>query len=55
MVVTGLTRDLPITSNASAWYFANAAFMVASVLALAVWGFVTSIAGRRLWKQDLFG
>jgi serine/threonine-protein kinase len=55
MVVAGLARDLPITANASAWYFANAAFIVASVLALAVWGFCTSIAGRRLWKQDLFG
>jgi hypothetical protein len=54
-LVEGLTRDIPITMNASAWYFGNAAFMVASVLGLALWGFFTSIAGRKLWKQDLFG
>jgi serine/threonine-protein kinase len=55
ILVGGLARDLPITANASAWYFSNAAFMLASVLALALWGYFTSIAGRRLWKQDLFG
>ena len=41
------------TTSTSAWYFGYDVLMLASVLALAAWGFHTSIAGRRLWKQDL--
>jgi predicted Ser/Thr protein kinase len=41
------------TTFTSAWYFGNDVVLLASVLALAAWGFHTSIAGRRLWKQDL--
>jgi serine/threonine-protein kinase len=41
------------TTSTSAWYFGNDVLLLASVLALAAWGFHTSIAGRRLWKQDL--
>ena len=42
-----------VTASTSAWYFGNDVLLLASVLALAGWGFHTSIAGRRLWKQDL--
>jgi serine/threonine-protein kinase len=41
------------TTSTSAWYFGNNVLLLASVLALAAWGFHASIAGRRLWKQDL--
>lgn len=42
-----------LTTSTSAWYFGGDVFILASVLALAGWGFHTSIAGRKLWKQDL--
>jgi len=41
------------TLHTSAWYMGNSLFLLACVVALAAWGFRTSIAGRRLWKQDL--
>ncbi len=43
------------TTNTSAWYFGNDVLLLGSVLALAAWAFHTSIAGRKLWKQDLLG
>jgi hypothetical protein len=43
-----------VSVNPSAWYFANTVFILAFVVALATWAFFTSIAGRRLWKQNLF-
>jgi serine/threonine-protein kinase len=42
------------TLHTSAWYMGNSLFLLACVVGLAAWGFHTSIAGRRLWKQDLF-
>jgi len=47
-----LGKVLP-TMQPSAWYFGNDLFLLAFVVALAAWGFHTSIAGQRLWKQDL--
>ncbi|HLK22615.1 MAG TPA: protein kinase [Bryobacteraceae bacterium] len=44
-----------LTTSTSAWYFGGDVFILASVVALAAWGFHTSIAGRKLWKQDLLG
>jgi predicted Ser/Thr protein kinase len=46
-------RNIQPTMHTSAWYFGNDLFLLACLLALAAWGFHTSIAGRRLWKQDL--
>ncbi len=45
----------PIAWHPSAWYFSNIVLTLALILVLAVWGFRTSIAGRTLWRQDLFG
>jgi hypothetical protein len=42
----GLLARTP-TLQPSAWYFANANFMLLSVVALAAWAFSASIAGRR--------
>jgi len=52
--VDGLTRSVQPTMHTSAWYMGNSLLLLACVVALAAWGFHTSIAGRRLWKQDLF-
>ncbi len=53
--VVDVLLNVPVTVHGSAWYFASTVFVLASVIALAAWGFYTSMAGRRLWKQDLFG
>jgi hypothetical protein len=38
-----------------AWYFGGTAFVLFAAGALAVWAFHTSLGGRKLWKEDLFG
>jgi serine/threonine protein kinase len=52
--VAGVLGNSQVTVQSSAWYFGSTVFMLGSVLALTAWAFHTSIAGRRLWKQDLF-
>jgi serine/threonine-protein kinase len=51
--VDELTRGVQATLHTSAWYLGNSVFLLACIVALAAWGFHTSIAGKRLWKQDL--
>jgi hypothetical protein len=51
----GIASNIQATANTSAWYFGDNVLLLAAILALAAWGFHTSIAGRRLWKQDLLG
>jgi hypothetical protein len=51
--VDSLITYTQVTASTSAWYFGNDVLLLGSVVALAAWGFHTSIAGRRLWKQDL--
>ena len=53
IVVQNIVISTQVTASTSAWYFGNDVLILASVLALAGWGFHTSIAGRKLWKQDL--
>jgi len=50
-----LLNNIQFTSNVSAWYFGDSALVFAAVLAMVCWGFYRSIAGQRLWKEDLFG
>ena len=51
---TDLLLNVPLTLDFSAWYVGNALFPLLSVVALAVWGFYNSLAGRKLWEADLF-
>jgi hypothetical protein len=51
--VDGILSAIQPTTNTSVWYFGNNVLLLAGVLALAAWGFHTSIGGRKLWKQDL--
>lgn len=46
--------DAPLTLDPGAWYAGNAALIVFVILALAAWGFYTSLAGQKLLKEDLF-
>jgi serine/threonine-protein kinase len=47
-----LALNIPLTLNPSAWYFTNATLALASIAALAIWGFHTALAGQVLWKPE---
>jgi hypothetical protein len=51
-VLTTLGR-FPLTANLSAWYASSALLVLLSVLALAIYGFRTTLAGRPLWRDEL--
>ena len=53
--VFNILDGLPFTFNPSAWYFGTGMAIVAGFLALTAWAFHTSVGGRRLWNDDLFG
>ena len=46
--------NIPVTTNVAEWYAASAAVALLGILALAVWAFHTSLAGRTLFNRDLF-
>ena len=46
--------NVPVTLDFSNWYAARTLFVVFGFLVIAAWGFYTSLAGQRLWKEDLF-
>ena len=52
--VEGVLAAVPVTVRSSDWYFGSTVFMLGSIAVLATWAFFTSVAGQRLWKQNLF-
>ncbi len=52
--VTDLLLSLPMTGDFSSWFIGAVIFPYASVMALALWAFYTSLGGRKLWREDLF-
>jgi hypothetical protein len=46
--------NVPITLDFSNWYAARSLCVVLGFVLIAAWGFYTSLAGQRLWKEDLF-
>jgi serine/threonine-protein kinase len=48
-----LLRSFPLTTHLSAWYAKSAVLAMLSVLALAVYAFHTTLAGRPLWRDEL--
>jgi hypothetical protein len=47
-----LALNLPVTLNPSAWYFTNATLALATIAALAIWGFYTALASQTPWKTE---
>jgi serine/threonine-protein kinase len=58
LAVGALTADvlinLPMTLDFSNWYAARFLGVVLGFVVIAAWGFYTSLAGQRLWKEELF-
>jgi hypothetical protein len=46
--------NLPYTLDFSNWYAIDTWVVVLSFVAMAAWGFHTSLAGQRLIKEELF-
>jgi serine/threonine protein kinase len=46
--------NVPITLDFSNWYAGRSLCVVLGFGLIAAWGFYTSLAGQRLWKEDLF-
>jgi len=47
-----LALNIPLTLNPAAWYFTDATLALATVAALAIWGFYTALAGQTPWKAE---
>jgi hypothetical protein len=46
--------NVPMTLDFSYWYAGRSLSVVLGFVLVAAWGFYTSLAGQRLWKDDLF-
>jgi serine/threonine-protein kinase len=46
--------NLPFTLDVSHWYAGTSLAVLLSFVAIAVWGFFTSLGGRKLWKEGMF-
>ena len=49
--ISSTLMSLPATFDLSVWYFGNMVLLAAVAVALAAWGFYTSL-GRRLWSSE---
>jgi predicted Ser/Thr protein kinase len=54
LFATDVVLNVPTTANLSNWFIGSTIFVYASVAALGVWAFYTSLAGQKLWKEELF-
>ncbi len=52
--MTNVLLNLPLTLDFSNWYAAHCLFIVLTFVAIGTWGFYTSLAGKPLWKDELF-
>ncbi|MGP0072923.1 MAG: serine/threonine-protein kinase [Bryobacteraceae bacterium] len=56
LVVALFTADtvlnIPVTLNPSAWYFTEVTLALTTIVALAIWGFHTALAGEAPWKTE---
>src|SRR5262249_616345 len=48
-----MAAALPLSSDLSAWFMTNSLLALATVVALAVWGFYHSLGGQSVWKGEI--
>jgi len=46
--------NVPVTLDFSVWYAPASFAVLLSFIAIAAWGFYTSLGGQKLWKDELF-
>jgi predicted Ser/Thr protein kinase len=46
-------QSIPYTLDFSTWYASHVFSVILSFIAMAAWGFYTSLGGRRLWSDEL--
>jgi serine/threonine-protein kinase len=54
MFTVDLLLNIPITTNLSSWYIGGSLFVLLTVIGLAVWGSYATLAGQKIWKENLF-
>jgi len=54
LFVSDVFQEMPYTLDFSNWYASRVFVVILSVIALAAWGFYTSLGGQRLLKGELF-
>jgi len=54
VLTVDILLNVPMTLDFSYWYAARSLAVVLGFVLIAAWGFYTSLAGQRLWKDDLF-
>jgi len=52
--VSNAFQTIPYTLDFSTWYASHVFFEILSIIALAAWGFYTSLGGQRVLKGELF-
>ncbi len=52
--MTNVLLNVPFTLDFSNWYAAHCLFIVLTFVAIGAWGFYNSLAGKPLWKDELF-
>jgi hypothetical protein len=55
LVCTGLLLTFPVSADLSAWYVRSGLYSMVVVIALAGYGFVTSLGGRPLFGKGWLG
>ena len=55
ILIAGLLRWSPLTSDLSAWWASRGLVMVGLTLALAIWSFRRALGGRKVLKDDFLG
>ena len=55
MLVFSGIRDLPVTTDLTAWYATDFVLYLLFLTALTIFGFYTSTAGQKLWQGKLLG
>ncbi len=54
VLTVDILLNVPITLDFSNWYAGRSLSVLLGFVVVAAWGFYTSLAGQRFWKDDLF-
>jgi predicted Ser/Thr protein kinase len=53
LYLADVALNIPVSLNLSAWYFTGGTLALATIAALAIWGFYTALAGQVPWKAEV--